>query len=336
MYLYAKEMTQTDPKALSDEITSSISIIKNSNISLLSEIDEIMKLACDKSKIYDAFMILCALITKYNTKVCEQQESIQQNILSVLTLQRDQKILNDNINAKIQHNSNRIQSFETKTECKDDLQKVWIILTCRNELERLMTSKNLIMDSKDILSRMDIDTPPIRKAHFQRIKIGSSHELALCLTFPSAQIASLVRSRIYKYNCKLEEEGKLQDLRYTERIFWSKNVWKILKICWELKRVHLIESVWVQHQGIKIRHKISPTSDKLKSKMITCYDDIDTVRKLIGDVLPTAQCKDVYDNDYFKLEYQERDDRRKVEEDMKISNIDVSGLKNQLCQEIWT
>ena len=230
------------------------------SINLKKEINDVLSMAKDKDKLQLALEKLCNVVTDYSDKLFLLHEGTQLNLLKILALQKDQEVNSAIRDAKIYSNSSKIQSIETKLSCDRDLHKIFITFTCPNEIKQLQSSKNLISDTKLIFKRMDIDVDrmglmPIRNVNFQHIKLGSGYELTLCVTFCNDKIASLIRKLMFDFNVKLEEEGRLCELRYSERIYWSKEVWKVLRICWELRRVKIIEGVRVNHDGVIVYYK---------------------------------------------------------------------------------
>lgn len=254
----------------------------------------------------------------FSDKIFSLHDETHHKLLRVLALQKDQEVYNNIRDIKIKSSSNDIQSLNTTSSCEQDLSKVYITFTCPNELSKLQKSVNMISDAKDILARMDIDINsigimPIRSAHFQHIKIGKAYEPALCIYFTSSNIASYVRKKITCFNSNLFDQGKVDEMRYCDKIYWSKNVWRILKIAYEMKRSKLISRVKVCPDGILIHYNdISKlhTSNSLKYVKIKCFDDLNNLRKLVQDIYSEISCEILYDDNYFMLCNDDRDKRR--------------------------
>lgn len=303
---------------INKEIVDNISSITESKRALSVEISNLIQIASQKDKTHDALNKMIAIIQYSNDKMLALQESTQQNLLRLLALHKDQEIANMRRDQFIAANSDRIQSIETKMACSEDLSKIWLTFTCDNELEQLKLSGNIIKETKNILKRMDIDIDkfgilPIRSVHFQHIKVANNFVPTLCVSFTNDRITFAVRRQIMLFNIKLEEENRLSDMRYNEKIFWSKNVWKILKICWELRRVKLIENANVHAEGIRVQYKIPEDTNKVKRTLITNFNDVDCLRNVVNDIFPDSPCTVIYDDDYFKLSFDERDLKRSGE-----------------------
>ena len=313
------ETLSNQSEAINKEISMSLTDIAETRVKFTKEIGNVLKLSATKENLPDAVNKLCSLLQSSNEKFLSLQESTQQNLLKLLALHKDLEISNLRRDLEIASNSTRIQSMETKMACTNDLNKIWITFTCDRELEQLKTNVNLILEAKNILKRMDIDVDkfgilPIRTARLQHIKVEKNLVLTLCVAFSNDKIASIVRRQIMKFNAVLEEEDRLSEMRYNERIFWSKDVFKLLKICWELKRVKLVEFVNVHAEGIRVVYKTQQDEQLVtQSANITNFADVDILRRTINDIHADISTTILYDDDYFKLKFNERDEKRSGE-----------------------
>lgn len=315
---YVNSIFQDQTEKLNVEIAESLINISKMKETFNNEIKNVLTLADKDGNVSEAICKLCSLIQLNNDNICSLHETTQQNLLKLLALQKDLELSNTRRDTLIMSNSDRIQSIETKMTCSKDLHKIWITFTCNKELEQLKQSGDLINEAKLIFKRMNIDVDrlgilPIRTVNFQHIKVEKSVIPSLCVMFNNDKIASIVRRSMMKFNATLDEENRLDELRYSERIYWSKDVWKILKICWELKRLKLVEYVNVHAEGIRVQYQIQATSgsdSKSSSMNITCFKDIDKLRKIVGDIYPEISSTTLYDNNYFVMSFAERDARR--------------------------
>jgi len=305
---------------LSSDIIESLSKVDALRDNLKVDISNVMLIAKNKDQIVLAFEKLCSILVDYNDKLFSLHDQTQQNLLKILALKKDQEIYNGIRDVKIKSNSNAIQSLDMASNCEKDLKKVFITFTCPNELKHLQNSENLIRDVKHIFARMNIDMDmlgimPIKSAFFQHIKIKDKYELALCVSFINAGIASYVRKKITFFNSNLYEKGKIDEMRYCERMYWSKNVWKILKIGWELKRLKMIDRVKVCSDGIIVHYAA-------KTMKLRCLNDVDNLRKEVHDLYSDVSCEIFYDDNYFTLRYEDRDKRRIKEIQMQQMALD--------------
>jgi hypothetical protein len=280
---------------------------------------EVMRLAASKDDIASAISKLCSLVKATHEMMHEIYEVSQQNLLKLLAAQKDLELINVRNDVRITANSSSIESIETKLACSSDLKRVWITITSDQELNELKKSKNLINDAKVILKQMKIDVDklgvlPIRSVHFQHIKVRNFIKPALCMTFNDDKIAAAIRNKIGKFNAQLRDSNKGHEIKYNERLFWCKDVWKLLKICKELRRLKLVNSVFVNSDGIRVKYNnpayAEETGKEIISRNVTCFEDIDKIRTAVGDIFPEASCKILYDNSYFRLKFAERDSKR--------------------------
>ena len=309
---------------LSSAIVQSLNEVEKIKSSIKTDINNIMSIA-KKNNMAVAFSKLCSLFLNCSEKLFSLHNDTQQSLLKILALKQDQEVENQLRDSKIGSNFNAIHSFHTTSSCENDLSKVFITFTCRNELMNLKNSKNLISATKDIFSRLDIDINklgymPIKSVKFQHIKINKNYEPSLCVLFSHTAYASYVRRKITAFNAALEENGRLEDLRYCEKIHWSSIVWQKLKICYELKRLKLIDKVRVCCDGILVYYYNDKTGNNssLKKIIIKCLNDIDILRKEVNDLHPDVSCEFLYNDSYFMLNTEQRDQRRRHDGDSNI------------------
>lgn len=313
---------------LNAEIAQSIMEISKIKENFNIDMNHIMQMSENRDTMFEAIKKLCQIAQIHNEKMCTLQEATQKNLLNLLALQKDIEVNNIRRDAAIADNADKIQSIETKMACNKDMHKLWITFTCDREVESLKQQTDLITQAKYIFQRLDIDVDnlgiiPIRSAYIQHIKVGNNVIPTLCVAFMSDRVAAIVRKKMMRFNVKLEEENRLNELRYSEKIFWSKDVWKLLKICWELKRLKLVEYVNVQIDGIRVQYNYTESDSTTKSRfmIITNFNDIDKLRISTGDIFPDQSCTILYSNHYFRLSFSERDAKRSGS-DMDFSDED--------------
>jgi hypothetical protein len=294
-------------------------IISETKDNFCSKINEITSVIENKGDLINAIQIMCTLIQSSFEKMNNLHEMTQQSLLQLLAAQKDLEVLNERREMFMKSNCEKIQSINTKNACSSDLGKIYITFKCEKELDKIRKSKYLIDDAKNILMKMGINVDKfgifsISSAHIQHIKIARSVVPSLCIKFTNSRIASIVRNQMMNINAKLKEENRTKELKYLGRIYWSKDTWKLLKICWELKRLNLIKSAHVNPDGIRIRYSSSlkngTSETRTTSLNVTSYNDIDRIREEIGDIYSGFSCNLLYDDSYFKLSYEERDRRR--------------------------
>jgi len=308
---------QTD--LLNVEISEQLTNISKMKDNFNNEVKEIMSLIENKGDVANAISKLCVLVQMSNDRMQSLHESTQQSLLKLLAVQKDLELSNERRDDIIKSNCDKIQMIETKMACSSDLHKLYITFTCDKELSELRKSRNLIDDARNIFKRMDIAVDelgilPIRSVHFQHIKVSNAVVPTLCITFINDRIAAIVRKKMMRFNARLDDENRLNELRYSERVFWSKDVWKLLKICWELKRLNLVNFVHVNADGIRVQYNThvneNDSENKTATMIITCYSDIDKLRAIVGDIYSDISCTTLYGNNYFKLKFHERDAKR--------------------------
>ena len=301
------------------EVSDVMANLSEMNESFNNSVKDIMNIVGNKGDIAAAVSKLCSLIQSSHEIMNNLYELSQQNLLQLLAVQKDLELSNERRDNLISSNSSRLLSIETKVACTSDLSKVWITFSSDKELNELKESKDLISGAKHILKQMSINVGelgiiPIRAAYIHHIKERNSVVPALCIVFINDRIAAAVRRKIKRINVQLNNSENRNEKRFNGKVFWSKEVWKLLKICREMRRLKLINSVYVNNDGIRVKYNTLLNNDKFKMKTVsmnvTCFEDIDMIRTAVGDLYSEVSCTILYDNSYFKLKFSERDLRR--------------------------
>lgn len=234
-----------------------------------------------------------------------------------LAILKDQDALNSVRDSRISANSNDIQSLNTRLSCDEDLCKVFIFLTCPNEASSLLKNPNIIGESLKILQRLEIDTfklglLPIKRAYIHHTRVDGKLEPSLCIQFQNQNIAVAVRRQIDIFNNSLVNSDRLNELRYTHFRFWSPHTFKLLRVCLELKRVNLIKSLRVTTSGILVHYTQGNADSEapLKSHIVSCYNDLNSLRVAVNDIHPNTNCELLYDQQYFSQTFTARDTLR--------------------------
>lgn len=325
---------------LSTKVISSVNELEKLKTSFHSEIEGVLRLSREKDQLATAFGRLCIMVVSCNEKMISIQKDLKQDMLKILALQCDQEVNKQRKDATIKENSDKIQSIEVVSSCRKDLCKVYITFTSEKEVADLRSNKNLFKESRKILESMEIDLDqfgisPMSSVNFQHMKVKNTLILTLCITFSNEIIASYVRNSITRFNCRLEEAGKLDEMLYCEHQYWSKNVWQLLRTCWELKRLKLINSVHVRRDGIftrfSKRNELNQEVDT--AAYITNYSDINNIRKLTNDIHKQICCSLIYDTRYFSLNFEDRDRMRRIEQ-KNIEDSQQSDRQNKSSSRI--
>jgi len=224
-----------------------------------------------------------------------------------------------------------IETLQIVDACRNDLKKIWIRFKFRGEAQQIRESGNYPTEIKRILGKMnikfDLNILPIETAFFQDRKFGNQEvpEIALCCIFTNSTIAKRVKTDIIKFNKNLELNGKRELIRYFSTMNWTGNVWQILKVCIELKSHNLINNVFVSNEGIKVQiTRILNDTDDLNLTVVDYNANqnsfstikvnnsstLDNLRKLVNDFNKELPASEVYNRDYFSLEFEKRKELR--------------------------
>ncbi|CAG9803587.1 unnamed protein product [Chironomus riparius] len=221
-----------------------------------------------------------------------------------------------------------IETLQIIDSSRADLKKLWIRFKFRGEAQEIRGKGNYPAEIKKILDKMGIKFNlgilPLESAFFHDRKFGGSSipEIALCCNFVNSTIARRVKIDIANFNKALEEKGQSEIIRYFTTVSWSENVWRILRICFDIKGNGLLKSAFVTNEGIKIQYEtdsapedpnetvVDTDSLKVITAKINSMSALDELRKSIGDFNCQLPATQVYNSEYFNLSIEQRKEVR--------------------------
>ncbi|CAH1734800.1 unnamed protein product [Chironomus riparius] len=222
-----------------------------------------------------------------------------------------------------QLSEDRLNAIEFSQKCSAQNNIVWLSFADSTEIEalRIKTKSELIRETVKILSRMDIwnsmNNRTIVDAFTQKISIktgkGFENEMIMGIKFLNSYTARDVKRLAAQYSKKQFVSKNFDAIRYIVRDNWSAEVWKLLRVCYELTRMNLIERAIVSDAGIQVFYKKKvidqngSEEDKSLRALIRIESDLDELRADVNDEgleIPTFQ---LYNGDYFKMNFDERD-----------------------------
>ncbi|KAG5674194.1 hypothetical protein PVAND_004176 [Polypedilum vanderplanki] len=233
--------------------------------------------------------------------------------------------------------SDEIEEIKTIDSCRSDLKKVYLRFKFRSEAQKIREEGNFPTHIVKILASMGIKFPgllPVENAFFENRKFGREvvPELTLCCIFVSSTYARIMKSGVLKFNNDLVSAGKETHIRYSTSVNWSINVWKIYRILLELQRFKLIKNAIITNEGIKAKFEDESfnreldivTENKEKTVKVNTFTQLDSLRQTIKDVRSYVPAKNIYNDDYFKINFDSRNQLRSdaaVEENQIESNL---------------
>jgi len=166
--------------------------------------------------------------------------------------------------------------------------------------------------------RLNVAIRTIVDVFIQKVAIktskGFENELIMGIRFLNSNVARDIKRLITNY---AKEQFMLKNydaIRYVARDNWSNDIWKLLRVCYDLSRLKLIDGAHVSDAGILVYHKSTAENSEenlILKTIIRTEADLDELCENIGDIcpdIPTFQC---YDGEYFKLNFDQRNDYRK-------------------------
>ena len=207
------------------------------------------------------------------------------------------------------------ECINTLQSCSRDLKKVWIRFTYAQDAEDIRKANNYAAIN-EIFSQHNIKLNmtqfPIESFFFKTKKFSHDQlvpEIALCCTFVNSTLASIVKNGIKNFNKVLDESNKSHLIRYRVKADWSYNIRKLLKPCNEMKRFDVIERVLVTNDGIKVIHKEPDHQNQqiqTSTTFVNSIKKLDVLRQRLQDFNSTVSATETYNDEYFKLTFEDR------------------------------
>ena len=335
----------SDPNILKDESSFRNSTFSDPNMSVdidcESELDR-TEVICDgieknvalvremiknKGDTYEILDKLTNDFAEFYKKSREMFQKISSDNASRINRMNNQIVALENsiyekIDAVCEHNDERLAAVEMSNKCSKESSILWISFTDPKEIEslRLLKKFDLIRESKNIFSRMDIWLNSINRqiidVVIQKVSVradqGYKNELIMGVKFINNLTVQELSRLIMDYAKKQFVAKNYDVVRYTVRDNWSPMIWKILRVCYDLSSFNLIEKAHVGESGIIVQYKTVKSNeneslkDSIVKSVIRNESDLNELRQKVGDVgceLPTFR---VYDGNYFKLNPTER------------------------------
>lgn len=251
----------------------------------------------------------------------------------------------EKINYVHQKNEQRFKSLEMTHKCSYENSIVWLSFTDPNELEklRIIPKSELLKEVRKIMLRMNIWTNTTNRtivdAFIQKVAIkttkGFENELIMGIKFLNSPAANDIKRLVMKYSKEMFLTKNFDSIRYTLRDNWSSEIWKLLRVCYDLAYFKFIEKTHICDTGIIVTYKSCEkpgsenSSNNIVRMLIRTENDLDDLRKSVQDTnseIPTYQ---FYNGEYFKLS---REERKKLRDD-RAHTVNVNGKSNE-CQDI--
>lgn len=270
---------------------------------LMTNINKIREMIANRSDPYDIFERIVNELSENYTKCCEIIRKNDESSLNRCSDLNDQVVsLENDINSKMncakQQSENNMNAIDLTLKCKEEVNILWITFTDPAEIEKLR-SKNkseLIQETKNIFARMNIklDKPhkTIIDVLIQKVSVrfdnSFENEYILGVKFSNAIAVSYLKHQITDYGKKEFINKNFDLIRYSVRNFWSHKIWKLLRVCYDLKNFNLVDKVSVTEHGITVSYKSANQQNKdsrwMQRKLIRNVDDLNILRSEVGDI----------------------------------------------------
>lgn len=257
----------------------------------------------------------CEIINKYGDSSITRSSNLNDQLVSL-----ENKIITK-INDVQKKSDEKSDEIDLKMKCKEEVNILWISFTDPAEINDLRMKKksDLLCEAKKIFNRMNIKLDKPHKAIMdviiQKISVKTKNsyenELILGIKFTNASIVNYMKRRITEYG-KNEFINENYDLiRYSVRSYWSLKIWKLLRVCYDLKNFKLIEKVNVTDKGIEVTHRKSlyqsnNYNERVFKKLVLNENDLNVLRSEVNDVCKDLSAFQFYNGNYLKLEFDKR------------------------------
>jgi len=234
-----------------------------------------------------------------------------------------------------QRSEDRLNAIEFTYKCSNENNILWLSFADSNEIGnlRIKTKAELINEAKNILTRMNIwcktGDRTIVDVFTQKISIktenGFDNEMIMGIKFLNSYAMRDVRRLAAQYAKNQFIAKNYDSIRYIVRDNWSSEIWKLLRVCYDLNRVNLIDKAAVCDAGIQVFFKkIFVTEEGIEETknlktLIRTESDLDELRVDVSDIALNVPSFQLYDGNYFKMN---NDERNQFKNSLKITNID--------------
>ena len=336
LFARSRQNLKTQSSSLERKMNySDISLLKEHKImstnfadALMNNLDIIREMIANKSDPYAIFEKIVKELSDNYIKCCEIiKRNDDCNITRCSNLNDQIVSLENNMNSKIKcvqkESDDKSEELELKMKCKDEVNVLWISFTDPAEINNLKTKNkpDLLCEAKKIFNRMNIKLDKPHKAIMDvliqkmsvRTKGSYDEELILGIKFTNSSIVNYMKQRITEY-AKNEYINENYDLiRYSVRNNWSLKIWKLLRVCYDLKNFKLIEKANVTDKGIEVTYRKSMNqlnnySERVYKKLVLNENDLNILRYEVGDVCKDLSAFQFYNGNYLKLGFDERKD----------------------------
>ncbi|CAG9804146.1 unnamed protein product [Chironomus riparius] len=308
----------------------------------------------------DPHLILEKLVSQLSDNNKKTQESIHKmsnDYVSRCNYLNDQLVKLENsvikkINYVIEKNDERVKALEITQKCSNENNIIWLSFTDPKEIDdlRVKTKSELIRDTKKIFSRMDIQLNSVNRViidvFINKVSIktsnGYDNELIMGVKFISSGVVRDLKRLAFSYAREQFISKHYDAIRYIIRDNWSVDIWKLLRVCYDLTNFKLIQKAHVSDAGIMVYYNNSEnppdsntTIKESHKTLIRTESDLDELRSSIKDVGLEMSAFQFYNSEYFKLNAMERNNYKQgfIKESSVLNNInsDTTATNSNNC-----
>jgi hypothetical protein len=323
--IQALESMANDRKKALDKYVDDIGQIKDESIKkiMLGLTHEMLKLVEDNQTVN---VKMNEVIVKQN-EVAEEQSAIFDSINNL-------NQATGSVGDKLESFESRLQSVETKQGCQYDSQFLHILMVDNKEAEEvergtIWPSKKcaLVLDGMQIrYNKAEIGEVSVQT---ERRKVGTTFKMMkyLKIRFNNHTSAGKIFGQIVRWNNERRKQGEQDRVKYIAEHTVCRNVWKLKRICLELKKEGVIQNVHVNDDGLVCIYKMGDENKRFK---VSSQRDIDALRRVLKVADHHVPVAEKYGPEFWKARYVASSQKRGRESE---GEENEGEKRNKTCRD---
>lgn len=211
----------------------------------------------------------------------------------------------------------RLQTMETVVGSQYDRQFLNITLLDEKDVKEIETGSiwpmskcfKIFADMEIKFNKAEISEVTLQ-TNRRRVNGNLQARKFLKIKFHGTSAAGRIIGQIIKKNQQLKASGREKEIFYMAEIPTSQNVWRLKRICLELKAEGIVSNVMVNDRGITCCFK---QEDEEKRFHITNFNDIDQLRKNLNVEDWQIPADQKYNELYWRSKYELKGKRRRTQ-----------------------
>ena len=165
-----------------------------------------------------------------------------------------------------------------------------------------------------------------------RSNVGFENELIMGIKFSNSVVVKELKGLITGYAKQQYLDENYDAVRYTVRDNWSADIWRLLRVCYDLSNFKLIDKVYVNDIGIAVTYTIkTPNSDDKTLRMLLKNEsDLNELRMNVNDTCSNISTFEFYSGEYFKLNHEGRKSYKEKHSSKQLESVRRNSETNNI------